>query len=213
MVSCVDERASEGNADADGTSSSESNSIEIPSLDILSRVDSVIYQNVFQLENGQFLAIAEPMENKKEGLCLQLLEMKEDSSMNLISHSSYGYDSRIYYPTFFEHEDHTFLLVNTGERESWGNKIIELKGDEFIDRGYVDAAIAIRNEPGDEYAYRFGNIAEQSIVSDNEPFTFSFACDSLILFDDKQGALDTILSSKSVRYTLKGDQFKLETIY
>ncbi|NND76894.1 MAG: hypothetical protein HKN39_01765 [Flavobacteriales bacterium] len=189
------------------------NSIEIPSLDIVSKVDSIFYQNVFQMENGQYIAIAEPVNDRFEGLCLQLLEMAYDSSMNVIASSSYGYDSRTYFPTFFKQGKRTFLLVNTGERDSWGNKVMELTNKEFKEFGFIDVAKATRNRPGEDHEFRHENIARFSILSDNEPLTLTFTCDSIILFDDQKSALDTLLSSDQVKYVLKEGQLALETKY
>ncbi|MEM7162651.1 MAG: hypothetical protein AAF487_09465 [Bacteroidota bacterium] len=190
-----------------------SNSISKNELYYESRVDSIIYQNLFEWKD-KWVGIAQPVNDEigKRGLRLQLLKMKPDSSMQLISESSYGYDSRIFYPSFFEIADRTFLLVNTGERESWGNKVIELKDTSFVELGFIDAAILEENVKGEEYAYRHENIAKAAnLIAQNGNISFQFVGDSLIIFDDGKGGYDRKLSCDELTYSISGMQLIMRT--
>lgn len=189
------------------------NVTELVGINYTSRDDSLTYQAIFNWKDKQWLGIAEPVVPNRNGLSLQLLEMNEDSTVEVIANSSYGFDSRTFYPSYFQSEERDLLLVNMGERESWGNKIIEIVGQEFKDLGFVDVSKATRNSKDEEHEHRFDNIAPHCLVSDNEPITIRFTCDSLVLFDDLKGAIDTIISADQVKYVLKGDLFQLETKY
>ena len=196
---------------------SELKSEEIRVFPYESKVDSIIYQSLFAW-NEQLIGIASPTNDDigKRGLRLQLLEMNEDSSLTLINQSSYGYDSRTFFPSFFKISNRKFVLVNTGERESWGNKIMELKDNEFIDMGFIDAATAKSNgsSNAEEAKYRHGNIAE--IAQFNEyagGIEINFIGDSVVLFDDGNGGYDLIRGANQIQYRLLGDQFKLQTNY
>ncbi len=215
VISCGDPEHKEDSVSTNTDTNAETNMLEIERIDYESKVDSVNYQSLFKWDKN-WIGIAEFYNEEKDVnlFSLQLLEMNKDSSLTLISQTERSFDGLVFYPTFFRVSERVFILANTGAMESWGNKIFELKGTEFINMGFIDAASVEPNQDDDEQEYYHRNIAKNATFTlQDKSIKINFQGDSIVLFDDQKGAYDLILGPEQLEYTLSGDQFTLQTNY
>lgn len=167
--------------------------------------DTLLVQVTFDAGDGTFLMVASNVTETFEGLRLYRYRALPDSSALIISASSPAYDSWTMLPTFFGPRatlDSTWTLANFGERESWGQKVLWSHGG-FTDRGFLHVALPERITENDSTFLRRTNVApHMRWATSGDTTVFTFACDSVFLYDDELGATDIILPGKSLRYTL-----------
>ena len=173
--------------------------------------DTLLVQVTFDLKDGSYLMAASNREERFEGLRLYRYRALPDSSAEVLATSAPAYDSWTMLPTFFAADsnstDDLWLLVNFGERESWGQKLMRLTGEGFKDCGFLDAALPVRVTDEEGARTKRGNIApfaRLEFVGDST--WIRFACDSVHLYDDQRGGLDRNVPASTVRFLHAPDE-------
>ena len=204
--------ASNGNADSLRTDapsrmidSTGSSHIDFPQVDDNLHHDTLLTQVTFDLQDGSYLMVASNVEETFEGLRLYRYRFNTDSTVNMLSVSSPAYDSWTMLPTFFAYPNPTgtyMILANFGERESWGQKLIFMDRA-FTDLGFMDVAYPEHIVDADTAYVKRTNVAPFARFDMHiDTVVFTFACDSLFLYDDMAGHNDLIVPASSIRYTV-----------
>ncbi|MCC6939463.1 MAG: hypothetical protein IT226_14685 [Flavobacteriales bacterium] len=167
--------------------------------------DTLLIQTTFDLGDGSFIMVASNIDPSFEGIRLYRYRLTADSSVSMLAISPPAYDSWTMLPTFFGADsmrtDALWLLANFGERESWGQKLLWMDGA-FTDHGFMDVALPERVLEDDTLQLKRRNIAPLMRWSErNDTTFFSFACDSVYLYDDQDGGYDQIVPANSVHFT------------
>ncbi|MEX1132617.1 MAG: hypothetical protein WEC15_05285, partial [Flavobacteriales bacterium] len=154
--------------------------------------------------------VASNVDETYEGLRLYKYSLVGKEKQPLIhSSSSPGYDSWTLLPTFFmdPRQDSAYIaLANTGERNSWGQKVLGMK-DGFTDLGFLDVAVPEWVDEGDTTLLRLRNIAPYTRCrAEGAGMSFLFECDSVYLYDDLRGGLDIVVPANWLRYTWTPEQ-------
>lgn len=179
--------------------------------------DSLWYHLVLDIPGDAHLAVAQPLqESNRRGVRMQLLLADTDTSFRALTESSPGYDSAMLFPTFFvdAHGRH-IILADTGERESWGQKVYLLDQGVFTDLGFIDVGLPMQ---GPDNADADADIIPKNIapvvrldLDGKGGIDFRFETEEIILFDDTQGHLDTLVRAKDYLYNLsKRGRWKLK---
>ncbi|MDX9752018.1 MAG: hypothetical protein RBT71_13140, partial [Flavobacteriales bacterium] len=93
-----------------------------------------------------------------------------------------------------------------GERESWGQKVMWYDGG-FHDRGFMHLALEEWTAPPDSVRRKRTNVApHMRMHARGDTTEFTFACDSLYMYDDARGGYDLVVPAGDVRYTLHPDK-------
>jgi hypothetical protein len=167
--------------------------------------DTLLIQVTFDLGDGTHLMVASHVEERFEGLRLYRYKAHRNNSAELIAVSNPGYESWTMLPTFFQDpldSNAYILLTNWGGRESWGQKVLRMDKDGFHDLCFLDVALPERIVEDDSTRVRRLNIAPLMRCSaEGGGLRFSFACDSLYLYDDFAGGLDKVTPSVGIHYT------------
>ena len=167
------------------------------------RHDTLLIQTTYAMGDGTFLMVASNVDPGFEGIRLYRYELLADSNAHLLSYSTGGYDSWTMLPTFFDipNPPGTYLiLANFGERESWGQKLMFMDST-FTDLGFLDVAFPQRITEGDTSFLKRTNVAPYGrLALHNDTAVFTFACDSLYLYDDMAGQNDLLVAANLVRY-------------
>lgn len=196
---------------SNGFASGEYEKIALMPIDDNFEQDTLLLHNTYEMNPGQFMMVARNVEENFEGLRMFLYKIKNGAA-NITATSTGAYDSWIYLPTFFisPDESDTLIMVETGERESWGARLVRLQNGQFEDLGFVD--MAARGTKYDELEEQ-----EVMVLKSIVPFTrISGNSDGLVLdfdvdvhlFDDHKGGLDTLYQKGQVRY-LFSDSLRL----
>ena len=168
------------------------------------RHDTLLIQTTFDMGDGSFVMVAGNVNPTFEGIRLYRYNVRPDSTGEILAASSPGYDSWTMLPTFFPITDQAgehLILANFGERESWGQKLIRMDAG-FTDLGFLDVAYPERMQEGDSSYVKRKNIGPYTRLSvKGDSAVFTFACDSLFLYDDMAGGFDLLVPAASVRYT------------
>lgn len=165
--------------------------------------DSLLVHNTFDLSGGQALMVARSTEEDFEGLKLYLLR-DVGGNTRVVSNSTGAYDSWTYIPTIFVSPNgrDTLILAETGERESWGARLIRLKGGLFTDLGFVD--MAVRASKFDELEEKEVEVLRSVVpytgITCNNGTLFIEFNTSVHVFDDGQGGLDTLYPANAIHY-------------
>ncbi|MGV3636555.1 MAG: hypothetical protein ACO1NQ_02805 [Flavobacteriales bacterium] len=172
------------------------------------RHDTLLIQTTFDMGDSTYVMVASHVEPPFEGVRLYRYVLLPDSNARILAYSNGAYDSWTMLPTFFPIPDPpgTYLvLANFGERESWGQKLIFMDST-FTDLGFIDVAYPERiNEPDTAYLKRTNIGPYGRLALHNDTAVFTFACDSLFLYDDMAGHNDLIVPAPSIRYTYHPD--------
>lgn len=183
--------------------------LEVPVVDDNVRHDTLLVQVTFDLGDGTYVMVASHREETFEGLRLYHYIARPDSSAEVLHVSAPAYDSWTMLPTFFGLGRSTtdtmpmdrWILANFGERESWGQKVMLLQNG-FQDRGFMHAALPERVVEEGRSSMKCANIApHMRFATSADTAIFTFACDSVFLYDDHQGRTDIILPARTLRYT------------
>lgn len=182
--------------------------VQYRAIDDNIRHDTLLIQTTFELDDGTFVMVAGNVEPGFEGIRLYRYQLLPDSNAQVLSHSTGGYDSWTMLPTFFSIPDPPgthLILANFGERESWGQKLLFLDSA-FTDLGFLDVAYPEHITEGDSTHVKRTNVAPYGrLALHNDTAVFTFACDSLFLYDDMAGHNDIIVPAYSIRYTYHVD--------
>lgn len=186
---------------------------ELPNLDDNVRHDTLLVYTTHAVGNGTFLMAARNVEDTREGLRLFLYRPRPDSSAEVLAVSKPAYDSDVMLPTFFttgDTSDGLVVLANYGSWDSWGQNAFVLKDRQFKDLGWLDVAERVWENRLDSVQQRRLNIAPKTIVTGkNGQFEFTFATDSVQLYDDLEGGIEVMLPSIRVRYRFTGLDMRL----
>ncbi len=182
--------------------------IAYPALEDNIKHDTLLIQTTFDLGDGTFVMVAGNVQETFEGIRLYRYRLLPDSAAQILAYSSPGYDSWTMLPTFFRlphAPDVQMVLANFGERESWGQKLF-LMDHEFSDLGFMDIALPERVMEDDTLRLKRRGIGPFTrMVEHGDTSVFTFACDSVFLYDDLAGNMDQVLPNHSVRYTFHRD--------
>lgn len=168
--------------------------------------DTLLVQVTFDLLDGTYIMVASNRQETFEGLRLYRYRLNPNGTPEMLTISTPAYDSWTMLPTFFPEEPSTpsgalWVLANFGEKESWGQKLLRLNQD-FTDLGFLDVAVPERLVEDDTLRLKRRSIAPFTrLMRSGDTTTFSFACDSVYLYDDQEGGLDVVLHASRVRYT------------
>lgn len=177
--------------------------VDFPVIEDNLQHDTLLVQVTFDLGAGRFLMVASHIEEQFEGLRLYRYILSKNGQPQMEANSAPGYDSWTLLPTFFEDpliESGHVILANMGERSSWGQKVMRMRG-EFTDVGFLDVALPERVQESDTAYLKLKNIAPYArCVKDGSSMRFSFQCDSLYLYDDLKGNLDMMVPASWVEY-------------
>lgn len=169
------------------------------------RHDTLFVQVTFDLGDGTHLMVASHMEERFEGLRLYRYIARADSSAEILATSSPAYDSWTMLPTFFRDPQDSLslvLLANLGEKESWGQKVLRLGPSGFDDLAFLDVAFPERVREDGTHILKRRNIAPYvRCLPEQDGLRFSFACDSVHLYDDLHGGLDMMVPAERIHYT------------
>lgn len=189
--------------------------IALPIVDDNLAHDTLLIQVTFDMRDGSYLMVASNQETTFEGLRLYRYKLNHDGSPHMLAISSPAYDSWTMLPTFFKapEEPSTYIvLANFGEKQSWGQKVMQLNDAGFTDLCFLDAALPqlVNDADMDTSFVRLANVGPRTrIVTGDGQITFEFAGDSLYLYDDLRGATDRLIEAQRVRYELIGKQLQL----
>ncbi|MBL7952948.1 MAG: hypothetical protein JNM62_14660 [Flavobacteriales bacterium] len=168
------------------------------------RHDTLLIQTTFDMGDSTYLMVAGHVEPKFEGIRLYRYELLPDSNARILAYSNGAYDSWTMLPTFFSIPNPPgthLILANFGERESWGQKLMFMDSA-FTDLGFLDVAFPEHITEGDStYVKRTNAAPFGRLALHNDTAVFTFACDSLFLYDDMAGHNDLIVPAQSIRYT------------
>lgn len=168
------------------------------------RHDTLLVQVTFDLKDGSYLMVAGNVAETFEGLRLYRYRPLPDSSAQVIHWSAPAYDSWTMLPTCFgagEGIGAKWVLANFGERQSWGQKVMFYENG-FLDRGFMHVALPERVvEPDTTYLKRTNIAPHMRWSTHGDTTLFTFACDSVFLYDDLQGGTDLVVSGGSIRFT------------
>jgi|GEM_PF-6889520 len=188
--------------------------IDFPEVDVDPGNDSLWYHLVLDIPGDKWLAVAQPTnENNRRGIRMQLMSMNVDSTFSVHTESSPGYDSAKLFPTFFKDaQGRLIILADTGERQSWGQKVYLLNNERFEDLGFLDVGTVAYTEEDGQQILAPTTIAERvTIEQTKKGLEFRFSGKDLVLFDDGKGNLDTIIDASSICYRLnKRGKFTLK---
>lgn len=205
LAACGTKSASEKVADPVAKGDSP---ITFPAIDDNIRHDTLLIQTTFDMGDGTFVMVAGNHEPTFEGIRLYRYRQLPDSAGQVLAYSTPGYDSWTMLPTFYAipNPPGTYLiLANFGERESWGQKLLYMDST-FTDLGFIDIAFPEHLTEGDEAFVKRTNIAPYArLALHNDTAVFTFACDSLFLYDDLAGNNDLMVAADKVRYTYHPD--------
>jgi hypothetical protein len=167
--------------------------------------DTLLIQVTFDLGDGTHLMVASHMEETFEGLRLYHYKARPDSTPHMLAVSSPAYESWTMLPTFFHHplDSGTYvLLTNWGERESWGQKVFAFDEQGFHDLCFLDVAHPVQLMDEDGVRRKLMNVGPYvRCMPDGEALRFTFACDSVYLYDDLAGTLDSVVPAPWVEYS------------
>lgn len=175
--------------------------------------DTLLIHNTYELNDNSFIMVAGNNDETFEGLRLYHYRLNEDGSPEIIHYSSPAYDSWMMLPSFFEHPDGGYLiLAEFGSTQSWGQKVMLFSDSGFVDLGFLDVAVnEIRHIPEIDSTF----IAKASIAPYTEidysqgTLSIHFTCDSVFVYDDLRGHLDTSYLSSDLEYKLMDTELKL----
>lgn len=191
--------------------------LDVEAVDDNVRHDTLLVQVTFDLRDGTCLMVASHKEERFEGLRLYRYTPQKDSSALRLAVSSPAYDSWTMLPTFFRDPlDSAALLLatNLGERDSWGQKVLRLSSKGFEDICFLDVALPERVQEEDTVILRRRNIAPHlRCTAQGDTLRFSFACDSVFLYDDLRGNTDVVVPSKALHYLWMSDKGPTLVLY
>jgi len=154
------------------------------------------------------------MDEKFEGLRLYHYSFAEDGLPLILSYSAPAYDSWMLLPTFFEHPSGGYvILAEFGSTQSWGQKVFNFNHEGFRDLGFLDVAVnEIRTiEELDSTFVAKASIAP-AVRIDFQGDTLSsitFNTDSVFVYDDLHGHLDTLYLGRDVAYHMREGKLEL----
>lgn len=186
---------------------------DLPNLDQNVRNDTLLVYTTHSLGNGEFVMAAKNVDERREGLRLILYRPRPDSSAEVLAVSKPAYDSEVMLPTFFstgDTADGIIILANYGGLESWGQNAFWLKGDRFIDLGWLDVAERGWKTRLDSFQQWRSNIAPLiTVLGADGQFDFAFTGDSLQLYDDLMGGTEVMFPANRVKYRYDGHRMEL----
>ncbi len=204
-VACAGEPTTAENPDA--IPSRPQAGIQLPIIEDNIAHDTLLIHETFALEDGTFIMSArnneEPDSNRIDpGLRLYHYRLHADS-MEVLSYSNPAYDSWMMRPFFFEHPAGGYvILAEFGSTESWGQKVM-IFNNGFTDIGFLDVAtneLKHLAEIDSSYMGK-GSIAPWVEMEFNQEYpTIKFNADSVFVYDDLQGHLDTVYHGAGVSY-------------
>lgn len=180
--------------------------VGFPMVDDNLEHDTLLVQVTFDLLDGTYVMVASNRQETFEGLRLYRYRLKAAGTPEMITVSSPAYDSWTMLPTFFSVDTASpanalWVLANFGEKESWGQKLMWLESG-FNDIGFLDVALPERVMEDDTLRLKRRNVAPHVRYSvHGDTSVFSFACDSVFIYDDQQGRMDEVLHASRVRFT------------
>lgn len=180
---------------------------DFPLVDDNLEHDTLLVQVTFDLLDGTYVMVASNREETFEGLRLYRYRLTSAGPPEMLAVSSPAYDSWTMLPTFFPVDtahpaDANWVLANFGEKESWGQKLMRLE-TAFHEIGFLDVALPEWVSEDDTLRLKRRNIAPHvryELLGDTSIFTF--ACDSVYLYDDQEGHLNEVLHASRVRFTI-----------
>lgn len=176
-------------------------------LDLDPGNDSLWYHLVIDIPGDLHLAVAQPTsDDNRRGVRFQLLKEGQDSTFHCETESSPGFDSAKLYPSFFSNDmGQHIILADTGERDSWGQKVYLLVENKFYDLGFIDVGSVNYDEDQEtlEQSLSPQSIAKNvTISSDANGYRFTFDLEEFVLYDDQKGNLNQIVPSSQWSYFL-----------
>lgn len=192
--------------------------IAFPTMDDQVSHDTLSIQTTFDLGDGSFVMVASHVDAQDnderqmsgDGLRLYRFKPGKQGAVEMMAVSSPGHDSWTLFPTFFEDpsgKGKWIIAANTGDRDSWGQKIYRLSDAGFEDLGFLDVTLPERQDDG---MLRLRNVAQHLRCSlEADALRLSFACDSIFLYNDLKGGVDQVLRATSVEYRM-GPNGRLE---
>lgn len=167
--------------------------------------DTLLIQVTFDLGDGTNLMVASNIEETFEGLRLYHYRASADSSAELLAVSTPAYESWTMLPTFFHHPLDSgayVVLTNWGERQSWGQKVFRFDAQGFHDLCFLDVAHPELVEDADGPRRKLVNIAPHMLcLADGEGLRFVYQSDSVFLYDDLAGHMDTVVPASWIEHT------------
>lgn len=177
------------------------------------RHDTLLPYTIHALGNGSFVLAGKHIDEKREGLRLILYRPLPDSSAEVLAVSKPAHDSQVMLPSFFASADTAagiIILANYGGLESWGQNVFLLKDQQFKDLGWLDVTERGWITRQDSFQQWRTSIAPSTVVRGAaDQFEFTFTTDSVQLFDDLRGNLETMLPSDRIRYRYNGREMVL----
>ena len=172
--------------------------------------DTLLIQTTFDMGDSTYVMVAGSVQETFEGLRLYRYRFTADSTVEMIAISSPAYDSWTMLPTFFgtdSTDTHTlWVLANFGEKESWGQKLLWLDRD-FTDMGFLDVAYPERVLEDDTLRLKRRGIGPYTrMLEVGDTSIFTFACDSVFLYDDQAGGTDQVVAARTVYFTFHREE-------
>lgn len=188
--------------------------IEFPQVDDNIHNDTILIQVTFDMGDGSFVMVASNVDETFEGLRLYHYRFAADSTVDMMAVSPPAYDSWTMLPTFFRYPKNPgafIILANFGEKQSWGQKVMRMDGNGFMDLGFIDVALPERIMEGDAAVLKLRNVAEvASVLAVSGGIEIGFVCDSIYLYDDQRGKYDAIIAARRFRCGIGPDPAWLE---
>lgn len=188
--------------------------ISFPAVDDQVSHDTLSIQTTFDLGDGSFVMVASHVDAQDnderqmigDGLRLYRFKPGNQGAVEMMAVSSPGHDSWTLFPTFFEDPSRKgtwIIAANTGDRDSWGQKVYLLSESGFEDLGFLDVTLPERQDDG---TLRLRNVAQHlRCTLEADALRLSFACDSVFLYNDLKGGVDQVLPATSVEYRMGGN--------
>ena len=188
--------------------------VDFPQVADNIRHDTLVIQVTFDMGDGSFVMVASNITETFEGLRLYRYTLLTDSNAQVLAHSSPAYDSWTMLPTFFRSPIDTtsyIVLANFGEKESWGQKLLELGSNGFRDLGFLDVALPERVPEDEGLVLKRRNAAPFAKLEMEAGIpSIRFTCDSLYLYDDQRGTTDQVIAAGRAAYRLAPEGLQLE---
>ncbi len=189
------------------------NLVDLPQEDDNVVHDTLLVYTTQALGDGRYVMAARNQHETREGLMLVLYRPGPDSTAQVLAKSKPAYDSEVMLPTFFSTGDTTdgwIILANYGSLDSWGQNVFWLKGQQFHDLGWLDVARRTWITRLDSVQQRRENIAPFTKVEGRDgTFNFTFATDSVQLYDDLRGGSEVMLPSGRIGYQFSNGHMHL----
>ena len=175
--------------------------------------DTLLIHETVDLQDGTFIMSARNVDETFEGLRLFHYRIGQDDQAEIISYSTPAYDSWMMRPNFFPNPAGGYLiLAEYGYIDSWGQKAFLFDERGFQDIGFMEAAYLPNDVERDAASTNLGVKSIAPFVdvafSQNGP-VISFNSESIFLYDDGQGHLDTLYEAAMVSYSMQEGKLDL----